>query len=79
LVKFFNCCFIFLSEFYFIQQVSGWKTIGLGKKVGGLYHIVLNNLEGLPTSCVPPLASVSIKPVPPTGCNFLSVPIKSVS
>lgn len=32
-----RCCCIFLSHFYFIQDLLQWKTIGLGRKLGGLY------------------------------------------
>jgi hypothetical protein len=79
LVKCFNCCLIFLSQFCFIQQLSGWKTIGQGKKVDGLYHLILHNLEGLNVSSVPILHfnSAQIKPISilvfNSACNLNSV------
>jgi transposase InsO family protein len=64
LIKVLNCCIILLAEFCFIQQLFGWKMIGLGREVGGLYHLMLHNLEGHIDSSVPVLAShsVQIKP-----------------
>jgi hypothetical protein len=79
LVKYFNGCFIFLSQLCFIQQLSGWKTIGQGKEVDGLYHLILHNLEGLNVSSVPVLGfnSAKIKPISipviKSVCNLNSV------
>jgi len=50
--------------------VFNWRMIGLGKEIGGLYHLLLHHLEDLPTSCVHTLDSVPIKLVSHIGCNF---------
>jgi hypothetical protein len=52
--------------------------IGLGREVGGLYHLMLNNLEGHIDSSVLVLAShsVKIKPTLDSICNFNSIQIK---
>jgi hypothetical protein len=74
LVKFFKCYFIFLSEFCFIQQVSGWKMIGLGKEIGGLDHLLLHNLDDLSPSSVLAMNYVSITPASHIGSTLPSVP-----
>ena len=85
LVKCFNCCFIFLSQLCFIQQLSSWKTIGQGKEVDGSYHLILHNLEGLNVSSVPVLGFnfAQIKPVPipvfNSVCNLNSFAAVKVS
>ena len=48
LLKTLHCCVIFLSQFCFIQHLSSWKTIGVGKEVGGLYHLLQNPVSALP-------------------------------
>ena len=37
LTKCLSCCFVFLSKFCFIQDLSYWKTIGVGKLHNNLY------------------------------------------
>ena len=37
LTKCLSCCFVFLSKFCFIQYLSCWKTIGVGKLFNNLY------------------------------------------
>ena len=37
LTKFLSCCLVFLSKFCFIQDLSCWKTIGVGKLHNNLY------------------------------------------
>jgi hypothetical protein len=64
LIKVLNCCIILLAEFCFIQQLFGWKMIGLGREVGGLYHLMLHNLEGHIDSSVPVLAPHSVQTKP---------------
>jgi hypothetical protein len=34
-----NCCFIFISNLYSVQELLLWKTIGVGKKRAGLYFL----------------------------------------
>jgi hypothetical protein len=64
LINVLHCCLIFLAKFYFIQQLSGWKMIGLGREKGGLYHLILHNLGDFCDSSVPVLVSpfAQIKP-----------------
>jgi hypothetical protein len=40
LIKNLQCCVIFLSKFCFVQHLTSWKTIGVGKEAGGLYHLL---------------------------------------
>jgi hypothetical protein len=40
LIKMMHCCFIFLSNFCFIQHLTRWMTIGVGKEEGGLYYLL---------------------------------------
>jgi hypothetical protein len=61
LINVLHCCLIFLAEFCFIQQLLGWKMIGLGKEKGGLYHLILHNLGDFCDSDVPVLVSNSAK------------------
>jgi len=35
LIKNLQCCVIFLSKFCFVQHLTSWKTIGVGKEAGG--------------------------------------------
>ena len=39
LVKSLTCCFIFLGDICFIQDLLHWKMIGLGKELQGLYFL----------------------------------------
>lgn len=39
LVKSLTCCFIFLGDMCFIQDLLHWKMIGLGKELQGLYFL----------------------------------------
>jgi hypothetical protein len=38
LIKTLQCCVIFLPKFCFVQHLTSWKMIGVGKEAGGLYH-----------------------------------------
>jgi hypothetical protein len=40
LIKNVNCCLIFLAGFCFIQNLRTWRTIGLGRELGGLFHLL---------------------------------------
>jgi hypothetical protein len=40
LIKNLQCCVILLTKFCFVQHLTSWKTIGVGKKAGGLYHLL---------------------------------------
>jgi hypothetical protein len=40
LIKNINCCLIFLDGFCFIQNLHTWRTIGLGREHGGLFHLL---------------------------------------
>jgi hypothetical protein len=40
LIKMMNCCLIFLSQFCFIQHLTRWRTIGVGKEEGDLYYLL---------------------------------------
>ena len=40
LIKNLQCCVILLTKFCFAQHLTSWKTIGVGKKAGGLYHLL---------------------------------------
>lgn len=40
LIKNINCCVIFLTGFCFIQNLHTWRTIGLGREHGGLFHLL---------------------------------------
>lgn len=42
-----RCCCTFLSSFCFVQDLVQWKTIGLGKKHGGLYILQQSNFDQL--------------------------------
>jgi len=73
LITILRCCLIFIAEFCVIQQLSGWKMIGLGKERGGLYHL-LHDLDGFCDSGVPVLAS----PFVPIKIDFNSADFKSI-
>jgi len=59
LISVLQCCLIFIAEYCFIQQLLGWKMIGLGKERGGLYHLMLHDLAGFSDS------SFSVTPIKP--------------
>jgi hypothetical protein len=40
LIKNMQCCFIFFFQFCFIQHLTRWMTIVIGKEEGGLYHLL---------------------------------------
>jgi hypothetical protein len=40
LIKNINCCLIFIAGFYFIQNWHTWRTIGIGREQGGLFHLL---------------------------------------
>jgi hypothetical protein len=40
LIKQLNCCLIFITSYCFIQNLTNWKTIGLGEERGGLFHLL---------------------------------------
>ena len=39
LTKSLFCCFVFISKLYFIQDLTHWSMIDLGKEHGGLYFL----------------------------------------
>jgi len=43
-----QCCLIFLDKFCFIQSMSTWLTIGLGKERAGLFYLQHNSDSSLP-------------------------------
>ena len=43
-------CLVFLSTYYFIQDLLSWKTIGVGKVVDGLYLLQCDSLQYIPLS-----------------------------
>ena len=47
LIQTLQCCVIFLSKFCFIQNLTSWRTIGVGKEAGGLYHLLQNPVSAL--------------------------------
>jgi len=40
LVQSFNFCFIFFANYCFIQNLTSWMTIGVGRKANGLYYLL---------------------------------------
>jgi hypothetical protein len=40
LIQTLQCCVIFLPKFCFVQTLTSWRTIGVGKEAGGLYHLL---------------------------------------
>jgi hypothetical protein len=52
LIKNLQCCVIFLSKFCFVQHLTSWKMIGVGKKAGGLYHLLQNPVFILPKNSI---------------------------
>jgi hypothetical protein len=42
LIKVMHCCLIFLAGFCFIQHLSSWRTIGMGREQGGLFFLMHN-------------------------------------
>jgi len=48
LIKMMHCCFIFLSNFCFIQHLTRWMTIGVGKEEGGLYYLLQDLVSVFP-------------------------------
>jgi hypothetical protein len=50
LTKNIKCCLIFFGGYCFIQNLLTWKTIGLGKEKGGLFHLLLQNASELHSS-----------------------------
>jgi hypothetical protein len=47
LTKNVKCHLIFLAGFCFIQNLLTWKTIGLGKENGSLFHLMLQDNSDL--------------------------------
>jgi hypothetical protein len=39
LIQHLNCCFIFITSYYFIQNLTNWETFGVGEEKGGLFHL----------------------------------------
>jgi hypothetical protein len=64
--------FNFFAEFCFIQQLLGWKMIGLGREKCGLYHLILHNLENFCDSNVPVLVFPSAQIRPPFNAEVLT-------
>jgi hypothetical protein len=52
LIKNLQCCVIFLPKFCFVQHLTSWKTIGMGKEARGLYHLLQNPVSVLPKNFV---------------------------
>jgi len=50
LTKNVSCCFVFLSNACFLQDLTSWTTIGLGEMKNGLYH--LKHVEVSPTTLI---------------------------
>jgi hypothetical protein len=40
LIKVLHCCIIFLAGFCFIQHLSSWRTIDMGREQGGLFFLM---------------------------------------
>jgi hypothetical protein len=40
LIQTLHCCLIFLGSYCFMQNLSPWKTIGVGEERSGLYHLL---------------------------------------
>ena len=59
LINTLQCCVIFLPQFCFVQNTTSWRTIGVGKEAGGLYH-----LQQIPVSALS-RTSMSFNPVSP--------------
>ena len=47
LIQTLHCCVIFLSKFCFVQTLANWRTIGVGKENGCLYHLLQNLVSAL--------------------------------
>ena len=39
------CCLVFLSTFYFVQDLASWRTIGVGQQLDGLYLLQFSSLQ----------------------------------
>ncbi|KAF9663006.1 hypothetical protein SADUNF_Sadunf18G0113400 [Salix dunnii] len=52
LTKTLKCYVIFLPSFCFVQHLTSWTTIGVGKEDGGLYHLLPNSDSVLSRNCV---------------------------
>jgi hypothetical protein len=37
-----HCCLIFIAGYCFIQNLHTWRTIGMGRQRGGLFHFFAN-------------------------------------
>jgi hypothetical protein len=59
LIKSLCCCLIFLSNYCFIQTLSPWKTIGLGKEHNGLYYLQIS--DSVHADSTPRVFSTSVK------------------
>jgi len=42
LVRSFNCCFLFFANYCFIQNLTTWMTIGVGREANGLFYLLDN-------------------------------------
>jgi hypothetical protein len=49
LIKQICCCFVFLYGYCFMQNLSTWKTIGVGKEHHGLYYLMHSSKLENPT------------------------------
>ena len=76
-----SCCCIFLSQYYFIQDLQLWKMIGLGRNQGGLYTLQSSLPDSLP-SCISDALSKLSSSFPSVialnSCNVPSVDTTSL-
>jgi hypothetical protein len=68
LVRSFNCCFLFYANYCFIQNLTTWMTIGVGREANGLFYLLDNPdmLSKADSSCkfpVPFQFSATVKSV----------------
>jgi hypothetical protein len=54
-----HCCLIFIAGFCFIQNLHTWRTIGMGRRHGGLFHFLQTSKATTPSSHNSSIAFVS--------------------
>lgn len=62
IAQMFNCCLIFFSRYCYIQDLSVWRTIGMGEVREGLYH--MKHEEVSPSALSDLLSKLNILPSP---------------
>ena len=73
------CC-VFLSAYYFVQDLTSWKTIGVGKTLDGLYLLQLDSLQQSSSSSLATfLAAYNINDVFDHFTAATSTPVSSQS